>query len=99
MPAAGSGGDPSFELRFSDDNGADELSLLAFLVNTSFTEVGGCLVEVALETSPVRLANDSGNGWLGPVPMGMTHTLSHSQSKLTAAVRPPPPGNSRRLYR
>ena len=84
-PSSGSGPTGEFFFNYSDLNGIDDLSVLAANINTSPTAVGGCTLEHDRANQTVRLADDAGTGWLGPVPIGQAWTLGNSRCRVDFA--------------
>ena len=84
-PSSGSGPTGEFFFNYSDLNGTDDLSVLAANINTSPTAVGGCALEHDRANLTVRLADDAGTGWLGPVPIGQAGGLGNSRCRVDFA--------------
>jgi hypothetical protein len=99
-PLVGSGAAGTFTATFSHGGGSSELYLgyMLFLPTSNvvqYTAKGSCLIEYNRISNGMRLINDPGTGWLGPisgVPLSpVAGTLTNSQcsidlSRATAAV-------------
>ena len=83
LPASGSGSAQTFTLTVADGAGAANISYAYFLVNSSLSAAGGCYVEYNHAANTFRLQNDAGSGWLGPITLGSTASLSNSQCTIT----------------
>jgi hypothetical protein len=79
LPASGSGSAQTFTLNVFNSAGAANINLAYLLVNSSFSGVGGCYVEFNRAANTLRLQNDAGTGWLGPISPGSAASLSNSQ--------------------
>jgi len=68
----------------ADGAGAGNISYAYFLVNSSLSAAGGCYVEYNHVPNTVRLKNDAaGSGWLEPITVGGSASLSNSQCTST----------------
>jgi hypothetical protein len=94
QPLAGSGSNGTFTAVFTHGQGSSQLYLgyILFLPTSnivSYTARGSCLIEYNRISNGMRLINDPGNGWLGPisgVPLGPNAgTLSNSQCTVNLA--------------
>jgi hypothetical protein len=83
LPASGSGSGRTFTLTVADSAGAGNISYAYFLVNSSLSAAGGCFVEYNHASNTFRLQNDAGSGWLGPITLGSTASLSNTQCTIT----------------
>ena len=83
LPASGSGSVQTFTLTVADGAGAGNISYAYFLVNSSLSAAGGCYVEFNHVSNSFRLQNDAGSGWLGPITLGSSASLSNSQCTIT----------------
>src|SRR5205823_1265820 len=72
----------SFTFNFSSANGSGYLSNLYMLFNGSLSGVGACWVFWD-KYNGLSLANDAGNGLLGPMAAGANTTLQNSQCTLS----------------
>jgi hypothetical protein len=94
-PPNGSGNAGTFTGVFTHTGGVNQLSLgyMLFLSTPNvvqFTAQGSCLVEFNNISSGIRLINDAGNGWIGPisgVPIGSTNPSTLSNSYCTVNVQ------------
>lgn len=83
-PANGSGTTQTFTAIYSDTNGGTDIALAHLLVNSSVTGSNACFVEFNRPANTLRLMNDAGNTWLGPITPG-SGSLSNSQCSLAGA--------------
>jgi trimeric autotransporter adhesin len=83
-PASGSGTTQMFTAVYSDANGGADIALAHLLVNGSVSGTAACFVEFNRPGNTVRLMNDAGNTWLGPITPG-SGSLSNSQCSLTGS--------------
>ena len=88
QPLAGSGSNGTFTAVFTHSRGSSQLYLgyILFLPTSNvvwYTAKGSCLIEYNRISNGMRLIDDPGTGWLGPisgVPLGLNAgTLSNSQ--------------------
>ena len=83
-PASGSGTAQTFTALYSDANGGTDIALTHLLVNGVVSGAGACFVEYNRPANTLRLMNDAGATWLGPITPG-SGTLSNSQCSLAGA--------------
>ena len=83
-PASGSGTTQTFTAVYSDANGGGDIALAHLLVNGSVSGTAACFVEFNRPGNTLRLMNDAGNTWLGPITPG-SGSLSNSQCSLTGS--------------
>jgi hypothetical protein len=94
-PQNGSGNAGTFTGVFSHTGGVNQLSLgyMLFLPTPNvvqFTAQGSCLIEFNNISSGIRLINDAGTGWIGPisgVPIGSVNPTVLSNSYCTVNVQ------------
>jgi sugar lactone lactonase YvrE len=90
QPAIGAGTTQTFTGVFTHSAGASELYLGYILLLPTpnvvqYTAAGSCLVEYNRISNAMRLINEAGNNWLGPVsgvPLSQGGTLSNSRCTL-----------------
>ena len=81
-PSAGSGNSTTFQIKFSDTNGANDFSNYQILVNSSFTGLNACHAVYNHSQGLLYLLNDNGTAWLGGLPPGALNTISNSQCSI-----------------
>jgi hypothetical protein len=82
-PSSGSGMSQTFTFVFSDTGGAGDLLQQFVLFNTSLALASSCLPVYGGST--VYLMNDAVSGWLGPITLGSSSTLSNSQCTISGS--------------
>ena len=83
-PASGSGITQTFTAVYSDANGGTDIALAHLLVNGNVSGAGSCFIEFNRPSNTLRMMNDAGTAWLGPITPG-AGTLSNSQCSLAGA--------------
>jgi len=83
-PSSGTGSSQTFTLVVSDPNGYADLNWMEMIVNTEVNAARACVVHYVRGENSLYLQNDTGSGWLGPVPVG-SGTLENSQCMLNGA--------------
>jgi hypothetical protein len=73
----------TFTFVFSDTGGAGDLLQQFVLFNTSLALASSCLPVYGGST--VYLMNDAVSGWLGPITLGSSSTLSNSQCTISGS--------------
>ena len=86
-PFEGAGLSQVFAAQYSDPNGPGDISKTYLTIHEAGAAVASsaCRVEHNVLTSQVRLLDDAGTSWLGPVAMGGSGTLQNSSCTLDAA--------------
>lgn len=85
-PSGGMGTTQTFAFLFRDPNGWQEMRWSYVLIASSLTPSSSCYVHYNLAENSLRLRNDAGTGWLGPVTMGSQAMLENSQCAINAAA-------------
>jgi hypothetical protein len=85
FPASGTGPAETFTFQYSDPDGYADLKILRANVNASTSLAGACAIEFDLLAGTIRLADDAGTGWLGPVAANQASTLQNSQCRILSA--------------
>jgi hypothetical protein len=83
-PASGSGSSQTFTVTASDANGGSDVSEVYLLANAGLNGAGGCFAGYSRSNNQIRLMNDAGSGWLGPITAG-SGSLSNSQCTINGA--------------
>ena len=83
-PAQGTGSDLSFEAKYDDAKGADNLTQTGLLVNDSLTGANGCYVIYVPRSRRLVLVRDAGKGSL-PIQSSNPRSVENSQCILNAA--------------
>jgi M6 family metalloprotease-like protein len=81
-PSSGTGGAVTLTAQFNDANGAGDLTSLRVLVNATTSAASACLVEYLPQTGVVRLADNSGAGWLDNTMPGQSPFPWNSQCRI-----------------
>jgi hypothetical protein len=84
-PSSGSGGAQTFSLVYFDLNGANVLSSVQVLFNTTISPTNTCWILVDPVHALAYLANDGDTGYLGPITLGTSATLQNSQCAINGA--------------
>ena len=82
LPASGSGLIQTFTLTVADGAGAANISYAYFLVNSALSASNACYVEFNRAANTLRLQNDAGSAWLGPITLG-SGSLANSQCSIS----------------
>ncbi len=88
-PNAGGGPAVTFTAVYSDPNGAADLDLALFLINTSVNggNANSCYVSYTPQNNQFHLTNDEGTSWLKPaLTPGGAGTVSNSQCMVNGAL-------------
>lgn len=85
-PSSGTGASNTFQIRFLDANGANDIASIQVLVNSVFQGVNGCHVVYNHQLGLLYLLNNGGTGWLGGLPPGALNTISNSQCSIQAGA-------------
>ena len=87
-PSSGNVAQQTFNLRYSDTAGINDLSTeWVWFDNSSASNVAGsCLAYYSRSGNALYLLNDAGSAWLGPVGVGTAGTLSNSQCAINTAA-------------
>ncbi len=83
IPDGGPAG--SFYMLFGDPNGTDDLRTFRLNISPDGTLAASCAVEFDAQVGMLRLANDAGDGWLGPVPYALADSLRNAQCQVQSA--------------
>jgi hypothetical protein len=78
-PSSGSGSSQLFSFVYSNSNGFADLPWGQVLINSSLSQVSGCLLHYTRSTNAVWLVNDANTAWLGPLTLGTAAILYNSQ--------------------
>ena len=82
LPASGSGLIQTFTLTVADGAGTGNISVAYFLVNSALSASNACYVEFNRAANTLRLQNDAGSAWLGPITLG-SGSLANSQCSIS----------------
>ena len=87
-PSSGNVAQQTFNLRYSDTAGINDLSTewVWFDDSSASNVVGSCLAYYSRSGNALYLLNDAGTAWVGPVGMGTAGTLSNSQCTVNTAA-------------
>jgi streptogramin lyase len=85
VPASGSGSAQTFAGTVTDGAGFSAISTVYLLINSTLSAVTGCEIEFNRAANTLRLMNDAGTTWLGPVTVGSAASLANSQCTVSAA--------------
>jgi hypothetical protein len=85
LPVSGTGWAQTFSLTVADSAGASNIGYAYLLINSSLSAAGGCYVEYNRAATTLRLQNDAGSGWLGPITQGTAASLANSQCTITGS--------------
>ncbi|MCW5978115.1 MAG: hypothetical protein KIT09_08555 [Bryobacteraceae bacterium] len=85
-PSAGSGLTQTFQLLFSDGNGAADIGWAFALFNATLAQAGGCYVQWRPAVNSIWLRDDAGAAWLGPVTPGSSGALANRQCAIHPAA-------------
>ena len=83
-PSTGSGTTQTFTATYSDGNGAADISVVYFLVNSTLDGSNACFIEYNRAANSFRLMNDAGTTWSTSVSAGSGST-SNSQCTLNGS--------------
>src|SRR6185295_8553473 len=84
-PSSGAGVSQTFALKYSDANGATDLSQLFAIFNTGAIATNACYVFYARSTNKLYLQNNASSAWQGPLTPGVAGNVSNSQCTLNSA--------------
>jgi uncharacterized membrane protein len=87
-PSSGSGSQQTFTFRYSDSNGATDLTQVWLWFNTGLTFSHGadsCLLYLARPSNTLYLYSDVSESWLSPATLGTSATLGHSLCSINVA--------------
>jgi hypothetical protein len=83
-PASGSGTAQIFTAIYDDADGATDIASSRLLIGGTLSGANSCLIEFNRAANTLRLMNDAGNTWLGPIIAG-SGSLSNRQCSLAGA--------------
>jgi hypothetical protein len=86
QPSSGSSWGSTFKFVYQDVDGAFNFTSVQAMVNASQNSASSCYLSVDPIGGTVSLANDSGNGWLGPLAFGTQASLQNSQCSVNAGA-------------
>jgi parallel beta-helix repeat protein len=69
-PGSGAGTTQTFTATYTDANGATDIAVVYFMVNTAPNGVNSCFLEYNRVSNSFRLMNNAGNTWSSPIPAG-----------------------------
>jgi len=84
LPGVGSGSSQTFAVTVSDTLGPALISFVYFQLNSVVDGPNACYVSFDNAAYAFRLLNDAGSGWLGPLAMGTSQTISNSRCTVSA---------------
>ena len=84
-PSSGSGNSQTFTFAYSDTVGSSDLSSVLALITSGSGTSGACEIAVDPIHGLLRLLNDAGSSWQGPVTLGAAGTLQNSQCAVNPA--------------
>jgi M6 family metalloprotease-like protein len=76
-----------YNLIYKDDNGIRDLGVMQVVFNDTLSFSGGCVLNYDSATDRLSLADDSGAGWLTPVPLAESYRLYNSQCQVEKAEK------------
>jgi hypothetical protein len=85
-PSSGTGSSQLFSFVYSDPNGFADLPWGQALINSSLSQVSGCVLHYNRLTNQVSLINDTNTAWLGPLTLGAAAILENSQCVVSGAT-------------
>ncbi|MBK9168943.1 MAG: SBBP repeat-containing protein [Bryobacterales bacterium] len=85
-PASGGGSQQTFAVGYTNTLGLSDTQSVTFLVHTTAAALtSSCAVQYEVGTGSLRLRNDAGTAWLGPVSPGSPAVLENQQCHLAAS--------------
>ncbi|MCW5982418.1 MAG: carboxypeptidase regulatory-like domain-containing protein [Bryobacteraceae bacterium] len=85
-PSSGSGAVQTFNLVVSDADGAADISVARLLFSDQLAFANACSVEYRRAANELRLQDNDGIGWKGPLKLGSAGTLSNQQCNIDLAA-------------
>jgi excisionase family DNA binding protein len=82
IPSTGTGSAQVFIVTMADGGGTSLIAGAYFLVNSALTGVNACMVEFNRSANTLRLLDNTGLSWLGPLTIGTAGSVSNSQCTL-----------------
>jgi phospholipase C len=83
-PNSGSGMSQTFSLQYSDNGGYADIFRAAMIIHSRLDWAGSCGALYNRADNQIRLINDAGTGYLGPLTLGSSGTLQNSQCTINA---------------